>query len=429
MKAFSRILYFFIFIFSAIYVFRHQNYTSTIEIPQGYVINFSAARGETVDFYVNPLVAHKKGLIRFYDVNHFIVDSIIAPVFVQPVQSDSLLYEKGFQYKNKLRYNTKNLKSGLYFIGTNIPFIVKEPNLKNAITIVFPYGNFMALNNTGGKSFDPDNSSHKQAANSLSLNRNVPFRDHPEMLIKWIDSVYQNIPHNVITDLDMEEYENIKNSKLLIIYGYSAFWTSKQRNNFDRYLQSGGNVLTISSYLMNNKYTFNPKQNKILFTCCAKYNADKSFDTHTGLWQDIKPNLSSLGCSYELTVPLKSIKSSNDGFKIIEKKHPIFNGVHQSVIGIDTQNSNSFSVKASERDTVPVLTDDLSNFESKVLLAYDYSLYQNKQTVTGMALLKKKESHGKLLVIGTEKWCWKDYFYRPDIQKITQNSIDYLLNN
>lgn len=427
MKAFTRLLYLFIFIFSAIYVFKHEKYSKRVEILNGYPVNFSVNRGNDLEFYLNPRLNHKKGIVCIYDTGHRIVDSLVLNLIKQPDNKDTLLYERGYSYINKFTYNTSKLKSGIYLIGNVVPFLVKEPQLKNSITVVFPFANFMALSNEGGKSFDQANSSHGVAATKLSLNRSLWTSNNPLAFIHWMDSTYSAKSVNYISDLDLDAYANIQQTKVLIVYGYSGFWTNKQKNNFEQFINEGGNALAICSYLMNNKYDYNADNNQISFKN-VQFKNEACESTVSGI-NKMCSNLSIIGCSYETGYNIKIPEVSYGGFKIINNLHPLFQSVTDSIIALDNSNSNSIAVENINFRKYPQALPDPVNFYSKKILAYDYSIQNDKQTITGIFLMEKKENSGKLIIIGNEKWCWKNYFYTKSIQTITKNCIQQLVTN
>jgi hypothetical protein len=426
MKSRNWLVYTIIFIFSAIYVFNHEKYTKRIEIINGYCENFSVNRGQDLEFYLNPKADHKKGVVCIYDVHNKIVDSLILDLKVQTPNSDKKLYEHGYNYINKFSFNTKNLKSGIYLFGNVVPFLVKETQIKNSITVVFPYANFMALSNEGGKSFDSGNSSDGLAAEVLSLKRGLWLSNNPFFFINWIDSVYHGKSVNYISDLDLEDQANIQQSNVLVLFGYSSFWSSKQRENFDSFIDGGKNVLAICSNLMNNKFRYNPENNTLAFKLWKNEDLVIEPEKALGLWSQIKPNISSIGCSYELGYERNVYKKSLGGFKIIQMSHPIFNFISDSLIILNNENTNSIAVDNIDFKRFPIALKDDSNFISKEILAYDHSIQNGKQTVTGIFLIKRSEKSGKLLIIGNEKWCWKNSLSNSVIQRITKNSMDYL---
>jgi hypothetical protein len=420
-------VYIIIFIFSAIYVFKHDKYTKRIEIINGYCENFSVERGQDLEFYLNAQVNHKKGVVCIYDVNNQITDSLILNLIMQNPSTDTLLYRHGYQYKRKYTYNTSKLKSGIYFLGNVVPFIVKESQLKDAITVVFPLANFMALSNEGGKSFDSGNSSHGIAAEVLSMNRLPYFRNSPFAFVKWIKEAYLHKNINFISDLDLENVSQLNHTKLLILYGYHGFMTLKARRNLDAYLGNGGNLLAICSNLINNKILYDEIKKELIFS--IPKNDSNLNSKNAATWNKFFPNTISIGCSYELSYEVKKIKPSMGAYLIINKKHPIFKDIEEDSIKLDTKNGNSIAVLDLSFKSVPEADNKVNDFILNKILAFDYGQFGNKQTVTGIFNFKRTPKSGEIIVIGNEKWCYAENIQNNTITTITSNCINLLSEN
>jgi hypothetical protein len=55
---------------------------------------------------------------------------------------------------------------------------------------------------------------------------------------------------NYIADSDLESYDAIAGSKLVIVPGHSEYWTETARRNFDRFVDNGGSGLILSGNTM-----------------------------------------------------------------------------------------------------------------------------------------------------------------------------------
>jgi hypothetical protein len=427
MKIVLNIAFVIVFIFSAIYVYNREKYSAEIEIVDGYPLNFSVERGSNLLFYLNPKTKNKQGLVYIYNTKKEKVDSLILNLIPQSKTIDTLAYQNGFNYKNCFSYNTKKLKSGLYLIGNVVPFLVKEITKKNAITIVFPYGNLMAINNAGGKSFDPENSKDKKASKLLSMHRPLSTSNNPVLFLHWMDSLYGNKNLNFISDLDLINYNSIKGTELLIIYGYSSFWTMEQRKNFDKFQESKGNVLAICSYLMNNKFLYDSKKMQMYF-----YGGGDSIspiERRTGVWHDPLynyPNINSVGCSYEIVDKSKELKKSNEELIIVNREVPIFNSTVFNRIKLKSNGNNS--IKFSWGNNVPIADSSNGKFYLKKILAYDLTEYNKHQSLGGIYFMKKTKFSGDLIVVGYENWTDDRNFCNNNIITSTRNCINYLSN-
>jgi len=429
MKSVTWLVFVFIFIFSAIYVFKHQKYSKRIEIINGYTVNFSVNKGEDLEFYLNAQVDHKKGVVCIYDVHHNIVDSLTLNLKKQVIGTDTMMYENGYQYYYKHTYNTSKLKSGIYYIGNIVPFLVKEPNLEHSITVVFPYGNFMALSNKGGKSFVVSNSSHGLAAQRLSLNRIPEYSNNPFAFIAWMTKNYGHKNLNFISDLDLENSENVAQTNLLILFGYQGFWTIKERQGLDNFLNQGGRFLAMCSSLITFKMTYHPDKNQLTFTVPTRIHDSLLDKKNASTWNKFYANTKSIGCSNELSCNPKKLRENRGAYAIINKKHPIFKGIEVDSIKINTQNGNAIDILNCNFKEIPEPNRSKNDFVLKEILAFDFGEIQKRQTVTGIFHFKKTVQSGEIIVIGNEKWCFAENMENEIISKITSNCIDYLGSN
>jgi hypothetical protein len=429
MKSVTWLVFCIIFIFSAIYVFKHEKYSKRIEIVKGYPVNFSVNRGQDLEFYLNAQADHKKGLVYIYDITHQIVDSVILNLKKQVISADTMMYEHGYRYTNKHIYNTTKLKSGIYFMGNVVPFLVKEPQLKNSITVVFPFGNFMALSNEGGKSFSTSNSSHGIAAQKLSLERLPEYTNNPFAFIAWISKKYGHKNLNFISDLDLENSENVAQTHLLIFYGYQAFWTLKERHNLDNYLNRGGNVLAMCSSLISYKMTYHKDQNQLTYIVPNGIPDSLLNEKNASAWNKFYPNTKTMGCSNELSCEPEKLRERKDAYAIIHKKHPIFREIEVDSIKIDTQNGNAIAIVDCNFKSIPEPKRALNDFITEEILAFDSGVSGTEQTITGIFNFKKNIQSGEIIVIGNEKWCFAENLEKEIISKITSNSIEHLSTN
>ena len=63
MKIVSKIAFVIVFIFSAIYVYNREKYSTEIEIVDGYPIEFSVDRGDNLRFFLNSKIKNRNKYI------------------------------------------------------------------------------------------------------------------------------------------------------------------------------------------------------------------------------------------------------------------------------------------------------------------------------------------------------------------------------
>lgn len=430
MKSIYGISFFTIFIFSAIYVFNHEKYSKRIQIIDGYTVPFSVNKGEVITFYLNAQKEHKKGVVCIYNINNQIVDSVVIHLKPEILKNDSLSYELGYRYINQYNYSTSKLPSGLYFFGKVVPFLVKDANIKDNITVVFPFGNFMALNNAGGKSFVKNNSNNGIPAEKLSLQRPSLFRNDPFYFLNWIDSLYGKERVNYISDIDLDNSDILHNTKILLLYGYQAFWTVKGRKNLDKFIDEGGNLLAIGNKIINNRYLFDSKSQQIIFRVPIKIDSCINKSQCAATWSSFYPNYKTIGCSYEIinACDEKYLKSCNC-LKFTYPIHEIFKGIEKDAIDIQTQEGNTVKISSIDGNGEPCIDKAFTKFKISKILAFDYIENKGKCQVTGIFNFKKSDLTGEIIVIGNERWGYPENLKRSEISAVTKNCINYLYSS
>lgn len=426
MKSLYRASYIIIFIFSAIYVFNHEKYSKRVEIIDGYCLNFSVERGKNVDFFIVPKISHKRGIICIYNSRDSIVDSLILELKTGQIITDSLSYEKGFDLSQKITYNTKKLKSGLYFLGQKVPFIVKDSEIKNSITLIFPYANFHSWSNSGGKSFSNDNSSYKKAARKLSLRRNPYLSNNPKFFINWLDSVLQGKNFNIISDLDLENKENIKNTELLLFFGNMGFGTKKQNVNILNFNDHGGKILAICSRLMNYEMKIDNENYTIENITIKDTISQNIVENDLSYLSVINPFWNTFACDFRYSYTIDNPKKSNSGYTIIQSQHKIFDGILSSFIPFENSFGASLPVEDINFKRYPKPDNSKNKFYNFNILAFDYFILYNRQSITGIFEIKRTANSGSIIVIGNEKWVFQEQLPRAPFGKITFNCIQYL---
>lgn len=384
---------------------------NTVSISNLYVDQPSYYAGETANIYfsTNDYFPFNK-TIFIDDIigNH--VDSFQATVEKQSTLTKNVLRD-GLGYKNVYKYKiASDMRPGIYLINNLIPLIIKSKK-KAEVTVVYPYAN-----NTLYQEYENQTVFSLELEKS-SLLRQVPigrYSDGLRGLFNYLDKNYQV---NYITDLDLEDSTNIEQTDLLIIYGKSPFWTPRMRSSFQSYLNKGGDVLLMSSYVLNNVFWYN-KDDYELTLRESESIAMKSWKSY-----DNSPPEDLIGLAYEyggyITDELENY------YKVIRKEHPILKGINDSLIFIKGDLFQGVSI-LKER----ALNDSLNFFRFETL-AYTNSHYQNNlNNLVGIFILQPKSTSGKILSLGTEDWCLKDnYEGNEQLQTITKNAVNYLLKN
>jgi hypothetical protein len=411
-------------------------------IIDGYCQRFSFYQHDTVAFYLNAKQRMKEATIGVYNIEHQLVDFIKCDISPQNTTNTDA-YKNGFGYKFSTKYIVpKKLKSGMYFLGNDIPFLVKNSSkTKSKIAIIHPSNTDIAYNNKGGMSYYYP--SHKIRARVLSKERPWVFSENgnPIEFYKWIDK--QSLQIDYLCDEDLENFEHIKDYKLLIFTGHSEYWTRPAREIFDKYIDEKHNALILSGNMMywQVRYeAYEPNQQ-----ICYKYDAFSSDPTKdmlmkTSRWEDARLQynpLNSIGLSYYYNGGFSISKNGFGGYKILKPQNELFKGTglkYNEVLKFNADEYDGATVTFIKNDknpseSYPIYNNSLTKFYKVELLAYDLCEpdWGGTDIHTGAIIaLKRKTTSGVIINTGASNWCKE--IAKPEIQKVTLNAINILLN-
>lgn len=154
-------------------------------------------------------------------------------------------WENGFKYAPTCTTWTvptnADLPSGYYLLDNKIPIIIKDDHYPSTadIVIVCPTNTINAYTSSGGHSL------YDATYTTVSFLRpqsRAQYQNIDDGFFNWWTTTFDpnHLLHvNFISDKDMDDYDEIKNAKLLIIPGHSEYWTRKARLNFDKFIDNG----------------------------------------------------------------------------------------------------------------------------------------------------------------------------------------------
>jgi hypothetical protein len=158
-------------------------------------------------------------------------------------------WKYGFGFRITTNYKMNNLKTGVYVFDKKIPFIVKPEQAKE-ILVVIPTNEFTANNMAGGRSLHQAEKGRKPGS-IVSFYRPSELSDF-EKLLPLINFFKSDTSLHVgyISEKDLDASSALKDAKVVIIAGNSSHWTRRARQNFDKYVDKGGNVIVVSKDFM-----------------------------------------------------------------------------------------------------------------------------------------------------------------------------------
>ncbi len=408
----------------------------------GYTDKLSYKAGDMITLYYSG-PDNPKQAIHLSDFNGKIYASYTTSVKVQKVNTekpwlDGCKFEKTGEFKLP-----DTLKPGVYrFRGTNY-FVISDTENPYDITIVYPTNTDNAYNYGGGKSaYDPDLGNRATVSSYLRYQDGLVGRkDFTSSFFFWM--LTQNYNANYITDADLDDYKNIEKSKLLMIVGHSEYWTRAARENVDKFVASGKNMLVLSGNTMYWQVRYNKKDN--LMICYKDNNLDPLKDTPYSsiLWETdfLKyPITSSIGADFSGGGYGSKLTNRQDGYKIVNDKSPLFEGTglkNGDILKIPTVEYDGAPVvkmiKPGSKE-IPVIDNSKLKFDKIELLGYDFAVNGGvegpEKATNGLGtfiVFRKTPTSGTVVNTATTDWCSKRGMAGADKEKvirITKNMID-----
>lgn len=255
----------------------------------GYTDKLSYREGETVTFFlsgVDPFNIDYRIMASDGSQALTISGFTNANVLPQSPNQPYPWYGNGLGYDYSPCSNTwtvpslSTLKSGRYmFRGnsnlTEIPIIIKDSDYPSTsdIIVVIPTNTVNAYTQSFGHSlYDPTGG----AATTVSFLRPLVLDNYgryDDGFLSWITTWANTMPNykvGFISDIDMDDYDEFRNAKVLIIIGHSEYWTRQARLNFDKFVDEGKDALILSGNTMwwQVRYSIDDfVENQTLMTC------------------------------------------------------------------------------------------------------------------------------------------------------------------
>jgi len=443
------IILFFIFFINAV----KSNATNII--VDGYMDKISYDPGNVANVFIKATSIFTKQKLYLYTVNNVIVDSVtvkLAPQKISKVYSIAP-WKYGYGYVVSFTYTIPHdLKSGMYNWGGKIFFIVKSAAKNADITIIYPSNTEAAYNEAGGKSLYPFNSTDLTKSCQVSFLRPLSFYTINQVkilsdgIMKWLNTL-NGYSVQYVCDQDMDDFSEIKNSKIIVVIGHSEYWTREARLNFDRFVNGGKDAIILSGNTMWWQVRYEGANSHLV---CIKNGPLDHIEApllKTVNWPDVSlnyPVLNSIGVDFIHGALTKLSPHGWYGYKIMLPHSPLLAGT-----GLNF--NDTLSCKSSEYDGTlfsgfnkqgdPILDTTALGFSKIELIGYDWGIRpkdttQKKGYGTFIAF-KKNISSGNVINTGMNNWCalyqapgWSGGFGGADsgkIKQITLNMFDLLL--
>tara|TARA_Y100000385_G_scaffold60247_1_gene58598 strand:- start:402 stop:1385 length:984 start_codon:yes stop_codon:yes gene_type:complete len=303
------------------------------------------------------------------------------------------------------------------------------------ILVLYSSNTENAYSSSGGKSLYSYNSSDKIASHIVSFHRPIALPGHSTEFLQWINTI-ENLNIGYISDKDMDNYENIKNSKLLLIPGHSEYWSLKARKNFDKFTENGKNTLIMSGNTMWWQVRYNDDYSKLI--CFKNSSIDPIKDDYLKSvnWSDSilnYPIINSIGLDFNYGGMGTLEDFGWDGYKIVNSSSPL-------LANCNLKSNDTLSLKSTEYDGTPLIfSNDSTQVSLKLqnlffryeLIAYDFaSRYEDRSRNGSWIVMQKNKNFGVIVNTGSTDWCRIEGMKGEDsniIKLITLNTIELLL--
>jgi hypothetical protein len=421
------ILKFLITLLGAYFIFTSIDTSNIDKVFHGYTFKQSYFPGDTAKIFLQPLNNYRKIKFKLRDLSGNEVGSIVSSVFVQDTNIINA-YREGFGYEASFNYIIpKGLKSGLYLWENKIPLLIKSAE-EAEIAVVYPFNTINLYSNSGGKSFYTYNSTDGLPSDTLSFHR--PFSGIDQFIKPFLNWIWKQDKWSVkyLSDIDLNNPKNLEKIKILIIAGYSNTWSRKARENYDSFINNGGNSIILSANTMYWKTRYNEDlSHMITFKKCE----DDPEQDQACKWNDKNETMQkSILTNYDLGGAPLNDGFSFSGLKIYSENSPVLKNT-------DLKNGDTIKILNQlvdglmmnfENDEPQVTDPYFLNFYKKELIAYDRLQNGNGAFV----VFQRNKDSGIIFNTSSLNWCSDKGIGGKDsvrIQLITTNMIELLLKN
>jgi hypothetical protein len=389
--------------------------------------------------FLNPNRTLRDFGVTLYDINKNKVTAsngevirITTTIHAQDTAKDNP-WKNGFGYDRAFTFKIPDLKSGVYLWEKKVPFVVKAKDPE--IVVLYSSNTDNAYTTAGGKSLYSYDTITKKFAGVVSFLRPIWLPGHSADFLKWFQTLdYENVGY--ICDMDLDNYDNFRNAKVLIIPGHSEYWTRKGRENFDRFVDEGKDALILSGNTMWWQVRYSEKGDQLI--CYKDFDHDPIVDTlmKTITWDQpvLKyPILNSIGVESGQAGYGTSTDRGWDGYRITNEASPLLNGTglkNGDVIRLPSHELDGTLIKGVDTKGQLIINNDALKFYKIELVGYDSVSGYHENGIATWITLQRNETSGVILNVSSTDWCAKNGMRKLDheiIQKITINMIDKLL--
>jgi hypothetical protein len=407
-------------------------------LADGYADRLSYRPGERATLHLNGLTSGRTSL-GLYDLTGRRATSFTADLSPQVPQGERP-WETGFGYQPSASLDVPKVRSGVYLVEGKVPLIIKTSiATRPDVLVVVPTNTEAAYNTAGGRSMytrAPD------TAPIVSFQRPTarPLPAYADLFMQWIAPLKLPYDFKYCADVDLDDYGEIANAKLVVLIGHSEYWTRRARENFDRYVLAGGSALVLSGNTMWWQVRYSDDRSQMI---CYKWQRDAVEDpmARTINWTDPPLQYSvvnSLGGDFLYGGYADDPTDKGwDGFKVLLPDSPVFRDV-------PVARGDILSMRSHEYDGAPLLNNPVTEGEPRLdlnamgayraeIIGYDYgrNYRTGADSVGTWIAMQRTPSSGVIINGASTDWCGMAGIGGRDgdkVKKIILNMIALLVN-
>ncbi|MBL0741627.1 N,N-dimethylformamidase beta subunit family domain-containing protein [Chryseolinea lacunae] len=401
-------------------------------VTLGYTSKQSYAPDEEVTAFLQSPAAVQLCRLDIYDVKGNVAFSVASPLTEQQVVGNNPSRD-GFGFLPTVKFPIPaKVKSGMYFIEGKIPFIVRRKEAVDLL-IVYPSNTANAYSESGGKSLY----SPQDRPPQVSFLRPIALQPFSTVCLTWFSEM-TNVKIGYVADIDLDDANLLKDSKILVVVGHNEYWTRAGRKNFDAYVDNGGHALVLSGNNMWWQVRYTADKNNLV--CYKNHDADPETDELLKTIEWTKESLqysilSSLGADFPHGGYGMKPDNGWNGYKIVTPTSPLLQGLNLKkgdIISCPTSEYDGAPLmKDPDADGYPVVDNATLNFEKVELVGFDRGFRGNAETVATFLVVQKTKTSGIIVNTSSTDWCSSNGMggtSGANIKAITQNAIQKLLN-
>ncbi len=406
---------------------------TTLRLLNGYADRLSYYPGDECNLYLSYNQNRPEANINILNLADETVDVIRTMVCPQDTLGNQP-WEDGFGYEVTYKYRVPELPAGIYLVGGKVPLIIKSREARD-ITVLYPSNTLNAYCTAGGKSLYSYLSTDNEEADIVSFMRPIPFANQHSSVefFKWIS--FKGYDVAFISDSDMDSYENIKGTKVLMVVGHSEYWTRRARKNFDKFVDDGGDVIILSGNTMWWQVRYGSDNTMVCYREANEDSVDNPL-LKSVTWDSPSLKYSiigSIGADFEHGGYGKKEDKGWDGYKIVLDKSPLLEGTNLQngqVLRMPSDEWDGSPVKGLTGDSIPIIDKEMLGFEKLEMIGFDRAYRNGKHNYGTFIVFRKNKKSGIVINTGSTDWCSAKSMEGQEsehIKCITSNMIVRLL--